>query len=86
MIKALLVLGCVVLALVIAVGLLACVMGFESISTGINPGSWLMSLGLLVVAPMIGLAVCLWMLIRRKGSSEEQKCVIPVMALLKIRA
>ena len=49
-----------VLALAIAFGAWCCILGFEAVAKGTNPGVWWAILLLMVVAPSIWLGLLTW--------------------------
>jgi hypothetical protein len=57
-----------------AFGGLLCAMGYEAVSTGINPGPWWGTFGSLVIAPLLGYVFALAGLI---GSPRVDKKNIP---------
>lgn len=55
---------CLLFLSVMAFGVFVCLMGFEAVSTGANPGPWWMLLLSMVVVPFIGLVFCARRLLR----------------------
>ena len=50
---------CVICVLLMLAGTFSCVMGYEAVSTGINPGAWYGSLVALIIIPFLVMAFCI---------------------------
>ena len=58
--KSVLKIACVICVLLMLAGAFSCVMGYEAVSTGINPGAWYGSLIALIIVPFLVMVFFIW--------------------------